>query len=220
MRSGARESEATDVRSQVVVVATRLFAAHGFDGTSLQDIADAVGVSKPAVLHHFASKEHIRTAVLDAIVEHWREALPRLLVAANTADGHQRFAAIYRELQRFFGEHPERARVMVREGLDRPDETRKLLSGPSVRPWLSAIGMYVRSSVESGRSQPDVDPEPYVMLALQLVVFSSAMGSVVGAAIADGPEAEARYFAEVARIARAALFVTPSLAVDPPADAD
>ena len=52
-----RASEAGDVRAQVLAAATRLLASRGFEGTTIQSIADEVGVTKPAVLHHFASKE-------------------------------------------------------------------------------------------------------------------------------------------------------------------
>src|SRR5271155_5103853 len=112
------------VRSAVVKAATRLFAARGFDGTALQDVADAVGVTKPAILHHFPSKEHIRQAVLDGILVHWNETLPRLLLAATASQG--RFDAVFGELQRFFAQDPNRARVIIRELLDRPAEMKKV----------------------------------------------------------------------------------------------
>src|SRR5688500_17820107 len=109
---------AVDVRTGIVQAATRLFAAHGFDGTAVQDIADAVGVSKPAVLHHFPSKEHVRQAVLDSILAHWNGTLPRLLLAATASA--DRFDAVFGELHSFFAADPDRARVVMREVLDRP----------------------------------------------------------------------------------------------------
>jgi AcrR family transcriptional regulator len=201
--SKARAADGQDVRSQVIAAATRLFAARGFEGTSLQDLADVVGVTKPAVLHHFPSKEHIRTAVMESLLEHWREVLPRLLLAASA--GEDRFDAIYGELQRFFGANPDLARVLIREALDRPDSTQSLLRGP-VRPWLSAIAGYVQAGTEHGRHPPDLDPEAYVILALQLVIFTSAMGPVVSVAIDESEGGRKRYYREVARIAKAALF--------------
>lgn len=193
-----------DVRGDVIAAATRLMAARGFDGTSLQDIADEVGVSKPAVLHHFASKELIHEAVMDAILAHWRETLPRVMLAATT--GEDRFDAIYRELQRFFREDPNRARMMVRQGLDRPEALRAMLK-TAVRPWLAAIAGYIRMGDAQGRQPSDLDAEAYAILALQLVIFSSAMGDVVSVAIDDTSEARERYFREVVRIARSSLFI-------------
>ncbi|HZU83335.1 MAG TPA: helix-turn-helix domain-containing protein, partial [Polyangiaceae bacterium] len=121
----ANRSAEGDVRSATIAAATSLFAAHGFEGTALQDIADAVGVTKPAVLHHFPSKEHVRQAVLDGILAHWNRTLPRLLLAATA--GRDRFDAVFGELHRFFAGDPDRARLMLREALDRPAELRKLL---------------------------------------------------------------------------------------------
>src|ERR1700722_9764004 len=121
----AARAHENEVRPATVGAAIRLFAAHGFEGTALQDIADAVGVSKPAVLHHFPSKEHVRQAVLDAILAHWNGMLPRLLLAATASE--DRFLAVFGELHRFFASSPDRARLIVREALDRPKALRTLL---------------------------------------------------------------------------------------------
>jgi AcrR family transcriptional regulator len=44
--------------------AAALFARRGFAKTSVQDIADAVGLSKAGLLHHFPTKDALRDAVL------------------------------------------------------------------------------------------------------------------------------------------------------------
>lgn len=51
-------------RTQIVADATRLFARDGYGDTSLRDIADAVGVSKSTLLHHYSSKDALLSAVL------------------------------------------------------------------------------------------------------------------------------------------------------------
>jgi TetR/AcrR family transcriptional regulator len=201
----ATRAAENDVRGATVTAAMRLFAAHGFDGTALQDIADAVGVSKPAVLHHFPSKEHVRQAVLDAILSHWKETLPRLLLAATAGD--DRFDAVLGELHRFFSADPDRARVVAREMLDRPAELRKLLRG-SVQPWLGAVASYIRSGKERGIHYADVDEEAYVIHILLLVIMATASAAVTLSALDH--EARPRYDRELARIARASLFPAAS----------
>jgi TetR/AcrR family transcriptional regulator len=193
-----------DVRSATVAAATRLFAAHGFDGTALQSIADAVGVSKPAVLHHYPSKEHIRQAVLGRILEHWTRILPRLLVAASATD--DRFDAVFGELVRFFAADPDLARIMVREALDRPGELHTMLSR-TVRPWLGAVADYVNSGRDGGRHHADVDAEAYVLHTMQLVVNAIACGPATSPLLER--DAGARYARELARIARSSLFSEP-----------
>ncbi|MGO4256428.1 TetR/AcrR family transcriptional regulator [Marmoricola sp. RAF53] len=52
-------------RATIVNVALDLFAAHGYDATSLASVARAAGISQPGLLHHFHSKEVLLVAVLD-----------------------------------------------------------------------------------------------------------------------------------------------------------
>lgn len=193
-------------QSSIVKAATRLFAAQGVDATSVQAVADAVGVTKQAILHHYPSKEHLRQAVLGAIVAHWNEALPRLLLAAAASE--DRFEAVFGELHAFFAEEPDRARVVLREVLDKPAEMKKLMRGP-VKPWLDAVAGYVRAGQKAGKHHANVDPEAYVMLVMNLVIAAAACGSVVNSVLDE--DAESRHDTELARIARASLFASPAL---------
>ncbi|MFC4242978.1 TetR family transcriptional regulator [Gryllotalpicola reticulitermitis] len=51
-------------REQIVQEASRLFAERGFEGVTTQAIADACGITRAGVLHHFPDKESILAAVL------------------------------------------------------------------------------------------------------------------------------------------------------------
>jgi len=53
-------------KSRVISAAAELFAQHGVGGTSLQMIADAIGVTKAAVYHQFKSKDEIVVAAAEA----------------------------------------------------------------------------------------------------------------------------------------------------------
>jgi AcrR family transcriptional regulator len=57
-------------RSQLLDVAGRLFAEQGFHGLSMEQLADAAGVSKPVLYQHFPSKQRLYLALLhDAVAE-------------------------------------------------------------------------------------------------------------------------------------------------------
>lgn len=195
------QAEAPDVRKSALSAALRLFATHGFDATPIQAIADAVGVSKQAILHHFSTKEQLRQAVLDSILGHWNETLPRLLLAATASE--DRFEAVFGELFRFFVEDRDRARMVLREAMDRPEEVRALLKN-SVRPWLGAVAQYIQAGQERAQHYADVDAEAYVIHILQLVLTAVASYPVMGAALLQDPRK--RYDRELARIAKASLF--------------
>ena len=51
-------------RADILRTALEAFSARGFQGSSLREIADAVGLSQAGVLHHFSSKEALLAAVL------------------------------------------------------------------------------------------------------------------------------------------------------------
>ncbi len=66
-------------QTRIITAAAQLFTEHGVGGTSLQMIADAVGVSKAAVYHQFKTKDEIVIAVAG-------EELARLETAIDDAE--------------------------------------------------------------------------------------------------------------------------------------
>ena len=58
-----------DTKTTILRKALRLFLERGYDETSLNDIAGAVGVSKPAIYHHFESKDALFHEVLSLFFE-------------------------------------------------------------------------------------------------------------------------------------------------------
>lgn len=54
-------------RQHVVTIATRLFAKSGYDGTSIEDVLAETELSRGALYYHFASKEKLFEAVLEAL---------------------------------------------------------------------------------------------------------------------------------------------------------
>ena len=65
-------------RERILDVALDLFTDQGFDGTSMREIAERLGISKPAIYYHFASKEEILMALHMRLHEFGRAALARL----------------------------------------------------------------------------------------------------------------------------------------------
>ena len=65
----------TPAQSRILQAALDLFADHGVSGTSLQMIADAVGVTKAAVYHKFKTKDEIVIAVAELQLAKLEDAL-------------------------------------------------------------------------------------------------------------------------------------------------
>lgn len=116
---------------RIVPAALDLFAEHGVGGTSLQMIADAIGVTKAAVYHQFKTKEAIILAVaevelsrLQAAVDaaeaepdrdRGRETLLRQVI--DTAIARRRWVSVLQGdpvIVRLLGEHEPFAHLMTR----------------------------------------------------------------------------------------------------------
>ncbi|MFZ3473667.1 TetR family transcriptional regulator [Streptomyces sp. 4.24] len=68
-------------------MSTELFAVHGFHETSLREIAERVGVSKPAVLYHFPGKADILGALVEPMLRDLADALARATAAGPSGPG-------------------------------------------------------------------------------------------------------------------------------------
>ena len=200
------------IRSQIIHEATRLFAARGYDGTSLRDIAEAVGVRKPSLLYHFSSKAELHQSVLDELLRRWNERLPRLLKVATRAE--RRFDGVMQETVSFFVEDADRARLLVREMLDRVDEMAEQLK-LHARPWVGVVSDRIRQGQQLGEIHEDVDPEAYVLQVITLIVGGLATAkSLAGALlpVGEGGPAEPleRHTSELHRVALYSLFNAPA----------
>ena len=203
----ARSTRPQDVPAEILAVATRLFAERGFDGTSVQAIADEVGIRKPSLLYHFPSKVELRRSVLASMLDRWNEILPRLLLAA--AAGEAQFDAVFRETVDFFVADQDRARLLLRESMDRPTEMRALID-QHARAWTTVVCDYIRKGQKAGRVHLDVDPEAYLAHVINLVISTLAAWRTISSLYpGQDPEADLeRHVAELLRFAKSSLFVT------------
>lgn len=79
------EAASRDVRiEQIRRAAVDVFGARGFRGTSMAAIADAVGISRPALYQYFENREDVFRAAMELLLE---ESADRALAALDAADG-------------------------------------------------------------------------------------------------------------------------------------
>ncbi|MEY4129961.1 MAG: hypothetical protein RLZZ31_85 [Actinomycetota bacterium] len=138
---------AVTTREQILIEAERCFAHSGFDGTSLNDIAGAVGIRRSSVLHHFPSKDAIYREVFERAMAEW---LTRLDIASDSsASGWEKVDSVLVAGFRFFEENPEFVRIARREALDDGGHLRIDL-GEALRPLFVRAVAWFDSEMDKG----------------------------------------------------------------------
>ncbi|MBA9004753.1 MULTISPECIES: TetR/AcrR family transcriptional regulator [Thermomonospora] len=110
MTGGARTSP---VERRLLAAAVRLFAEHGFDGVSVQQIVEAAQVTKGGLYHYFDSKQDLLHEIYRSLIGRQLADLERILAAG--LDPAATVRAVIRELVTSTAEHIDEAQVFARE---------------------------------------------------------------------------------------------------------
>lgn len=143
------------VESQIVDAATELFAERGFAGTSLQDIAEATGLTRPALYHYFSSKEDLLSRLVSDITVGPAGDLRRIRrnESLSLVERLRGMAASIALLQ---AQGPARFRLIVRSEAELPAALAKTYHAGR-RSVLREFTAVVDEGVRSGELRP-VDP--------------------------------------------------------------
>ena len=73
-----------ETKERILAKALESFSTIGYDGTSLDDLAEALDIRKQTILYHFVSKRGLLNAVLDDSVKKLTESLEEVLTSTNS----------------------------------------------------------------------------------------------------------------------------------------
>ncbi len=153
-RGNGGGTNGSDRRAEIIAVATRLFREKGYHATSLDDIADHIGFTKPAIYYYFKGKDYILFAIVDEVVD---GALERIQAIAG-GDGPvvDRLHDLLVENTRVVLENIEANTVFYNErGLLSPERERDIRARE--REYTQIVRDLYIEGVESG-ALLDIDP--------------------------------------------------------------
>ena len=116
---------ATARREQILAVALDVFATNGFHGASMNDVADAAGVTKPVLYQHFDSKRELYQALLEEVGSRLLEAIAK--ATAEATDGKSQTELGYRAYFRWVADDHDAFRLLFGPGTSSDPDFRKVI---------------------------------------------------------------------------------------------
>jgi TetR/AcrR family transcriptional regulator len=155
-RAGLRPEPTRNQRAKteaILAAALDVFSAQGFNGATLDAIADAAGLSKPNLLYYFPSKEAVHRTLLERLLDTWLDPLRRLDPAGEPL---AEISAYVRRKLRMSRDYPRESRIFANEVLQGAPHIADTLSGP-LRTLVDEKAEVIRGWARAGCLAP-VDP--------------------------------------------------------------
>jgi TetR/AcrR family transcriptional regulator len=155
MTQTTRENRPTGdkTRSNIISAARKLFAANGFAGTSISQVATKARVTRSLIFHHFASKEELWKAAKASF------AAQTDLTVNSGLKTEQKLLPFLQQIMtrrfKLYDENPDIMRIMAWQTLAKEKDI--LQGGTSASPdsWLK----HIKQLQKRGEIKPGLDPE-------------------------------------------------------------
>ncbi len=113
-------------RQRILASALDVFSTHGFRGSTIDQIADAAGMSKPNLLYYFSSKEDIHRTLIEWQMEKWLSPLKAL---NENGDPLKEVCGYIRRKLEMARDFPKESRLFANEILQGAPRIREMLTG-------------------------------------------------------------------------------------------
>ena len=159
-------------KRMIIESSMKIFADKGFNGTSMRDIAKAVGITLPTIYYYFGNKEDLYQSVLREVIEKFIETTAT--AAVEVGGIREKLIAMGMAKHRFIAENREMMMLYLRE-MYGPKGVVSL--NESIAQGVMMLEMLVREGIEKGELR-QVDPN--ITAWYLMGVFSTYDMRIVG----------------------------------------
>ena len=139
-------------RQQIVEAAIDLFSRKGFRGTTTREIAEAAGISEAMIFKHFATKQELYSAIIEAKSE-TEELLASAARAASRKDDPGVFRSVGLKMMEQTEKDPSLMRLLLFSALE-GHELSDIFFGSRVKRLHEFLSNYIRARIEEGAFRP------------------------------------------------------------------
>lgn len=134
-------------RKRILDAALEVFSAHGYRGTTLDQIAEAAGLSKPNILYYFAGKEEIHVTLLNGLMDTWLAPMREIDPEGEPLEEILRYMHRKLEMSREF---PRESRLFANEVLQGAPRIGPHLE-TGLKPLVDRMAGVIEAWVAQGR---------------------------------------------------------------------
>jgi AcrR family transcriptional regulator len=109
MKSADREDHNREVKRKILDAARALLLAEGVDGFSMRKLASRIGYTATGIYHHFADKQDVLRALMDADFKAFRAGLGRIGRVDDPIERIRKMGMAYAD---FAADHPDHYRLL------------------------------------------------------------------------------------------------------------
>jgi TetR/AcrR family transcriptional regulator len=147
------QSRSPKVVDAPLEAALEVFSQRGFHGSTIDQIAEVAGMSKPNLLYYFRTKEAMHQALIDRVLENWLEPLQAFDAEGDPEEEIRSYIRRKLEMARDF---PRESRLFANEILQGAPHIIGVLEGP-LKELVDEKAEVIRAWVRSGKVR-DCDP--------------------------------------------------------------
>ena len=155
-----------ETRDRAVETAMLSFGTRGYEATSLDMVANDLGIRKQSVLYHFGSKEGLLEAVIDTAADELADTFETALDASD--EGWSRVEAVVKAVFALAVRRPERLAVLRELSRLGPPWTTRAVE--RLKPLVDRAESFLRAEMDAGRMRQS---DPRLLL---VSVYSTVMG--------------------------------------------
>jgi TetR/AcrR family transcriptional regulator len=168
-KTAAKSASSNDTSQTILTEARHLFAKRGFEGVSINDVAQAAGVSKANIFHHFGSKDALYLEVLKLSINEFGALTDHL--EPSQAPIEKRLPHFLLAHAGHFQQHPESARVVLRELLENRTHVSQQLAEQAAGAQFARLFGLLRDAQQAGEIRTDMDAAALALMMIGVDVF-------------------------------------------------
>ena len=168
----AKQQRSRETQEKILSAAFKAFAESGYDGVSVNKIAERAGVPQPLLVYHFPSKDALWVASIDGALDQFMKRLLQELEAKSNLDPATRLSLIFREFVRYSATVPALLEIMIDANKRHGTNLTKVVEN-RLRPVYERLRVLIEAAQETG-AIPAGDPGLiyYSLVAVASTPFS------------------------------------------------